>query len=221
MKSTNLVLGMAIIALVFTSCKNEKEIQAKKSVETYVVYVDSIGSIDTEEAKKNWEAINASYQLKMSEAEMAVVNLNNDKLEQEKIDATKVKYQELKTRVDAEKVAGQAVSNPKQELRNALFGIGRIGDNMDFNWVNASNIHQVYQSFVHTAEDNKDKYTREDWDEIKLMYEALDSRKNTVEKEGLSKEDNRKISGLKIKFAPMLKVNRMGAKSEEMAKAKN
>jgi hypothetical protein len=40
---------------------------------------------------------------------------------------------------------------------------------------------------------NKDKYSREDWDEIKLMYEALDSRKNTVEKEGLSSEDNRKL----------------------------
>ena len=62
--------------------------------------------------------------------------------------------------------------------------------------------------------------SREDWDEIKLMYEALDSRKNTVEKEGLTKEDNRKIAGLKFKFAPMLTVNRMGAKSEEMKEAK-
>ncbi|MNR59162.1 hypothetical protein D3C85_1803590 [compost metagenome] len=52
------------------------------------------------------------------------------------------------------------------------------------------------------------------------MYEALDSRKNTVEKEGLSAEDNRKIAGLKIKFAPMYTVNRMGAKSEETASAK-
>ena len=52
------------------------------------------------------------------------------------------------------------------------------------------------------------------------MYEALDSRKNTVEKEGLSKDDNKKIAALKFKFAPMIKVNRMGAKSEEMKDAK-
>jgi hypothetical protein len=44
---------------------------------------------------------------------------------------------------------------------------------MNFAWVNKDNIHNVYQQFVHTVEDNKDKYTREDWDEIKLMYEAL------------------------------------------------
>jgi hypothetical protein len=52
------------------------------------------------------------------------------------------------------------------------------------------------------------------------MYEALDNRKNTVEKEGLSSEDNMKIAGLKVKFAPMLKVNRIGAKGEEQAEAK-
>jgi hypothetical protein len=73
---------------------------------------------------------------------------------------------------------------------------------------------------VHAVEDNKDKYSREDWDEVKLMYEALDSRKNTVEKEGLSSEDNRKIAGLKLKFAPMYTLNRMGAKSGEMKRAK-
>jgi hypothetical protein len=86
--------------------------------------------------------------------------------------------------------------------------------------VNASNIHSVYKTLIHTVENNKDSYSREDWDEIKLMYEALDSRKNTVEKEGLTKEDNRKIAALKFKFAPMMTVNRMGAKSEEMKEAK-
>jgi hypothetical protein len=128
----------------------------------------------------------------------------------------------LKAKVEADLTADQpaAVVNPKQQLRNALFGEGKIGDDMNFNWVNASNIHRVYQQFIHTAEDHKDSYSREDWDEVKLMYEALDSRKNTVEKEGLTAEDNRKIAGLKFKFAPMLKLNRMGAKSEEMKEAK-
>jgi hypothetical protein len=105
-------------------------------------------------------------------------------------------------------------------MRNSLFGEGKIGDDMNFGWVNAANILSVYRQFIHTAEDNKDSYSREDWDEVKLMYEALDSRKNTVEKEGLSSSDNREIAGLKFKFAPMLKVNRIGAKSEEMKEAK-
>jgi hypothetical protein len=216
MKKGTLLLGVAIIALGFTSCKDEKETQAAKAVDNYVVYVDSIEKVSIEDANTNWDQIDAGYQLRMNEAEASLANLKDSIQAQERIMASKEKYETLKTKIIVE----APVPNSKQQLRNALFGEGKIGDDMNFSWVNAANIHDVYQLFVHTAEDNKDSYTREDWDEIKLMYEALDSRKNTVEKEGLSKEDNRKIAGLKFKFAPMLKVNRMGEKSEEMETAK-
>jgi hypothetical protein len=43
MKSTNLVLGMAVIVLGFTSCKDEK--QKNKTVDSYVVYVDSLENV--------------------------------------------------------------------------------------------------------------------------------------------------------------------------------
>jgi len=225
MKSRNLLLGAAVIALGFTSCKDEKATEAEKKVDTYVVYVDSIGNVAEADAKTNWEAIDASYQMRISDAEAALENLKDKEKAQERIDASKAKYEALKAKMQADMDAVQdevatTTVNSKQKLRNALFGQGKIGDDMNFSWVNKDNIHSVYQQFIHTAEDNKDSYSREDWDEIKLMYEALDSRKNTVEKEGLSSEDNRKIASLKFKFAPMLKVNRMGAKSEEMKEAK-
>jgi hypothetical protein len=222
MKTGKLFLGIALIALGFTSCKNEKDTEAKKSVETYVVYVDSLGSVSEADAKTNWQTIDAAYQLRISQAEAALANMEDSAAEQERINASKAKYEALKAKVEAQSAVQSDAQAPssKQQLRNALFGVGKVGNDMNFVWVNASNIHSVYQLFIHTAENNKDSYTREDWDEIKLMYEALDSRKNTVEKEGLSKEDNRKIAGLKFKFAPMLKVNRMGAKSEEMKEAK-
>jgi hypothetical protein len=226
MKSRNLLLGAAVIALGFTSCKDEKATEAEKKVDTYVVYVDSIGNVAEADAKTNWEAIDASYQMRINDAEAALENLKDKEKAQERIDASKAKYAALRAKMQADMEVKEEVSstpapvNSKQQLRNALFGQGKIGDDMNFSWVNKDNIHSVYQQFIHTAEDNKDSYSREDWDEIKLMYEALDSRKNTVEKEGLSSEDNRKIAGLKFKFAPMLKVNRMGAKSEEMRDAK-
>jgi len=227
MKSRNLFLALAIVAMGFTSCKNEKEDQAEKSVNSYVVYVDSIQKVDATTAKADWQAIDNAYQMRVSEAEAALENMKDRKDAEAKINASKAKYEELRARMEADMAAqstttttGTTAANPKQQLRNALFGEGKIGDDMNFDWVNKDNIHEVYQNFVHTAEDNKDKYTREDWDEVKLLYEALDSRKNTVEKEGLSAEDNRKIAGLKMKFAPMLTVNRMGAKNAEMKDAK-
>ncbi|SHG11273.1 hypothetical protein SAMN05443549_10289 [Flavobacterium fluvii] len=218
MKSTKWLFGVALIALGFTSCKDEKEAQAEKAVDSYVVYVDSVEKVAIEDAQKNWEGIDAVYQLRMSEAEANLANLKDSIKARERIIASRDRYEVIRTKMVV--VAAPVVVDSKQQLRNALFGEGKIGDDMNFDWVNAGNIHGVYQTFIHTAEDNKDSYSREDWDEIKLMYEALDSRKNTVEKEGLSKEDNREIAGLKFKFAPMLKVNRMGAKSEEMKEAK-
>jgi len=216
MKTRNLFFGIALIALGFASCKDEKEVQAEKAVDNYVVYVDSIEKVAIEDAQNNWDGIDAGYQLRMNEAEANLANLKDSVKAQERILASKDKYEVIRTKM----VVKTPVVTSKQRLRNALFGEGKIGDDMSFDWVDAGNIHSVYQTFIHTAEDNKDSYTREDLDEIKLMYEALDSRKNTVEKEGLSKDDNKKIAALKFKFGPMMTVNRMGAKSEEMKEAK-
>ena len=225
MKNTHLVLGLAVIALGFTSCKDEKAVEAEKKVDTYVMYVDSLGNVTAEDARENWEGIEATYQIRSGDAEAALVNMKDNAAAQERLDAANAKYEALKAKIQAEKAATEQPAadvtvSSKQQLRNALFGQGKVGDDMSFAWVNKDNIHSVYQQFIHTAEDNKDSYSREDWDEIKLMYEALDSRKNTVENEGLSSEDNKKIAALKFKFAPMLKVNRMGAKSGEMKRAK-
>jgi hypothetical protein len=223
METRKLLFGMAVVALGFISCKDEKKIQAEKSVETYVVYVDSLGKLDSVATRENWESIQANYELRNAEAEAALANLKEDIKAQERINESRAKYEELKAKMDAQTAAenqAKIAASPKQQLRNALFGEGKVGDDMNFNWVNAKNILSVYQLFVDTAHKNKDSYTREDWDEVKLMYEALDSRKNTVENEGLTSSDNGKIASLKLKFAPMYTLNRMGAKSAEMSKAK-
>ncbi|MCD0467515.1 DUF6565 domain-containing protein [Flavobacterium sp. ENC] len=218
MRNIQIVSGIALIALSFTSCKDEKQENAKKTIDAYVTYVDSVKNVAADDLKADWKDVDAEYNRRAENAQLALADIKDNTAETEKINTTKVKYEEFKNEMT--KVLAPPAPSPKQQLRNALFGEGKIGDDMSFAWVNAQNIHSVYQQFVHTVENNKDSYSREDWDEIKLMYEALDSRKNTVEKEGLTSEDNRKIAGLKVKFAPMYTLNRMGAKSEETAAAK-
>ena len=223
MKSTKMVLGLAVIALGFTSCKDEKAVESEKMVDSYVMYVDSLGNVTAEDARENWEGIEATYQLKSGDAQAALANIKDNTAAQERLEAATAKYEAMKAKYEVEMQENAKVAvaaNPKQQLRNALFGEGKIGEHMNFNWVNKDNILGIFQNFVNTVDTNKDSYSREDWDEVKLMYEALDSRKNTVEKEGLSGDDNRKIAALKLKFAPMYTVNRMGAKSGEMKRAK-
>ena len=227
MKIKNLLFGVAVLALGFTSCKDEKETKAQKNVDTYVVFVDSLGNLEGATAKQNWQTIDEAYQMRITEAETALADLKDNAAAQSKIDASKAKYEALKAKYEAElqnemadKQKTESTSNPNQMLRDRLFGAGKVGEDMSFAWVNKDNILQVYDNFFQSYKDNKANFSREDYDEIKLMYEALDSRKNTVEKEGLSSEDNGKIASIKFKFSPMFKVNRVGAKSRENTEAK-
>lgn len=227
MKKVQIVLGAAVIAFGFTSCKSETEKTAEKNVDRYVTYVDSINNLDAAERSANWAAIEEGYQMRLAEAEAAIAELKDDADRQKKIEETRSKYDGVKTAAEADakaKADAEAAAAPAtggNTLADSYFGAGNVvGNDMKFMWVNKDNILSVYQKFVDTFKANKDSYSRQDFDKIKAWYEALDTRKNTVEKEGLSPEDNRKIAALKVEFAPAFKWERMTAKSNENAAAK-
>lgn len=223
MKKNVFKIGLFSILLIGTfSCKNiEKELANKRIVELES-FVDSLKSVSDAEREANWEKISADFDRKEINANAALLDLDEETrlTSQAKIDASAAKYDDYKTTVVAKQAVVAAKPNPSQLLRDRLFGAGKIGADMSFAWVNKDNILSVYDTFYNAYKDNKSDFTREDYDEIKLMYEALDSRKNTVENEGLSSSDNNKIASIKFKLAPMFKVNRMGAKSRENAEAK-
>jgi thermostable 8-oxoguanine DNA glycosylase len=221
MKNNLFTIGiLSAAAVLFTSCKDEKQAQAERSVNNYVTYVDSVGNVSADDAKANWDAIDAGYQTRVSAAE---TDANDNEALREKLASSKQRYEELKAKYAAEIEAAKEpkVVTPNQAVRDRFFGEGKVGEDMDFSWVNKDNILQVYQNFLDSYEKNKSDFSREDYDEVKLLYEALDARKNTVEKEGLSSEDNNKIASIKFRFAPMFKVNRIGAKARENTEAKD
>jgi hypothetical protein len=219
MKNLKSIVAIAFIAVAFGSCADEKKTEAEKAVNNYVAYIDSVGNVASEDLAEKWDDVESDYIAKKIEAESALENLEDRMELDQKLEAGSKKYDEFKANLLAEKQKMEA-ANYKAKVRSALFVGQQIGDDMNFAWVNKDNILQTYETFVNTTSDNKDNYTREEWDEIKLLYEALDTRKNTVEKEGLSTSDNLKIAGLKTRFATFFKVNRISAKSEENAEAK-
>ena len=218
MKKVQLLVGVAVLAVSFTSCKSEEEKMAEQSFDRYEKYVDSVNNVNEAEALTNWQAIEAGYNDRMSDADMAIANMNDQTAAQDRLEKTKTKYTEYKSKVEAS--APKPVDR-KTEIRSAFFGGSMAaGADMDMSWVNKDNILKVYNDFNNEFEKNKDNYSREDFDEIKALYEALDTRKNTVENEGLSAADNRKIAELKFKFGPKFKWERMGAKANENSEAK-
>lgn len=216
MKNLKFLLITLLSGVALISCKNEKQTNAEKEVAAYEKYVDSINDIAVTDLQTNWDSIENDHERRKIAAETALQDLEDRQELEGKMIVSSDKYELYK----ASYLSQQPKATPKSSIRTTLFGSEDMGNDMAFSWVNKDNILSVYDNFVSTVEKNKDSYSREDWDEIKLYYEALDTRKNTVENEGLSSSDNNKIARLKIKFSPMYTLNRMGSKAEENAEAK-
>ena len=228
MKKSVLQLGvLSIILLGIVSCADKEKEEADKIIGELEIYIDSVSSLSAVDRQTNWDKIAADYQTKNTSANEVLLNVEeNDKaIYQAKVDASNSKYDQIKVTIitsndlESNNEDSKNISS-SQLLRDRLFGAGKIGSDMSFDWVNKDNILSVYENFFESYKQNKSDFTREDYDEVKLLFEALDSRKNTVEKEGLSTNDNNQIASIKLKFSPMFKVNRVGAKSRENQEAK-
>ena len=216
MKNFKILLITLATGVALLSCKNEKQTNAEKEVVAYETYVDSLNNIMITDLKTDWDSIENNHEKRKLAAENAIQEIEDRKELENKILVSNEKYELYKTSY----LIQQPKAVIKSTIRTALFGSSDIGDDMMFTWVNKDNILKVYDNFTSTVEKNKATYSREDWDEIKLLYEALDTRKNTVENEGLTGTDNMKIASIKFKFAPLLKINRITSIAGENEEAK-
>ncbi len=224
MKKFSLLLTAGLVVAGFSACNSSEKDLAKKDAADLIWYVDSVDQLKPVYTISYWSRLDSGYQARALKSEQTVSSLET--ADKEKLAESKAAYASLKANYEAkfkeqEAEALRIASTPdyRQILRNRLFGEGRIGADMKFGFVTADNILSVYQNFVDVVAKNKNNYSREDWDEIKVLYEALDSRKNSVEKD-LSSRDNLKIAGLKIKFVTIKATKRGGTKVAENEAAK-
>lgn len=221
MKEIKLVVTTFLVIAGFIACKNSPTI-AQQDAMNLNSYVDSLETLTPVYTAAYWSELDNGYQVRLTKANNTMVTL--EAADKAKLDESKVQYAALKTSYEikikeADANAIVTVPDYRQALRNNLFGEGMIGSDMSFSFATANNLLSIYRKFVNTVAENKNNYSREDWDEIKVLYEALDTRKNTVEKE-LPDGDNTKIAGLKIKFSAIKATHRGGTKGEENKAAK-
>jgi hypothetical protein len=225
MKKNLLMITAAMLTITFAAC-NTADKAAQQDSAALTSYVDSVDKLEPVYTVTNWTTIDNGYQERALQAEKSLAALTEE--EKAKADASKVKYAALKAKYEFKlkenEVAVQASATPAEPnfrtaLRSRLFGAGKVGDDMKFAYVTGENIRSVYQNFVDVVADNKKDFSREDWDEINVLYEALDTRKNVVEKD-LATNDNIKIAGLKVRYASIASTHRGGTKVKENTDAK-
>ena len=225
MKKNYLAISAFIVLSGLMACNNATNDVAKQDAVSLSQYVDSVAALPPVYTQEYWTVIDNAYQVRAMKAEQTIATL--EAADKARAEAAKEKYEALKADYTAKiKVLNDAALNPvvstdyRTTLRSNLFGEGKIGKDMKFEFVTAANIHDVYKNFVDKVADNKNKYTREDWDEIKVLYEALDTRKNVVEKD-LATRDNLKIATLKVRLTSIIATHRGGTKVKENSDSKN
>lgn len=218
MKKINLIIAAALIATGFASCSSQAT-EAEHDAANVTMYVDSVEKLTPVYTAAYWTTLDEGYQIRVANSDKTIATL--EITDKEKLEASKVQFEALKSAYEVKIAENNAAiaADYRQILRTKLFGEGVVGNDMSFSFATANNLLSIYENFVNTVADNKNNYSREDWDEIKVLYEALDTRKNVVEKE-LPKGDNFKIAKLKIRFSSIKATHRGGTKAEENKSAK-
>ncbi|HEX3166302.1 MAG TPA: DUF6565 domain-containing protein [Chitinophagaceae bacterium] len=221
MKRIKLVMTAALVITGSIACKNSPTI-AQQDAMNLNSYVDSVENLTPVYTAVYWSELDNGYQLRLTKTNVTKATL--EAADKTKVEESEAQYAVLKNtyEIKIKEAETSAVITPpdyRQALRNNLFGEGMIGSDMSFSFATANNLLSIYRKFVNTVDENKNNYSREDWDEIKVLYEALDTRKNTVEKQ-LPDGDNTKIAGLKIKFSAIKATHRGGTKGKENKAAK-
>jgi hypothetical protein len=187
--------------IIFSSCENEADKQAKASVKEFTSYVDSVSKITPDYSSDGgaWQSIENGYKVK--EAKATAVEASLKEGDKKDIQDARNKYTEYKNRIETEKAKydEKIAQDKKQKMRDSLFGEGKATD-LAFSWVDASNIVDVYKDFVSKVNDNKDSYSKQDWEEIKMMKESLDARRESIENT-LSNKQKLKIKELQGKYS--------------------
>jgi hypothetical protein len=210
MKKIHLMIAAAIVSIGFTACKDKtSETTTTSRVEVLNAYVDSVENLTPVYTTEYWTTIDNGYRERML-AEKDFADLSAE--ERTRAEAAKARYEALRSTYEVKIREGAGtMTTPayKVTVRNMLFGEGKVSDDLSFSYVNGQNIRSVYEGFVDNVTHNKDRFTKEDWDEVAALYGALDARKEAIEKD-IDTKDNLVIAKLKVKYTAVYATNKYG-----------
>ena len=155
MKKRILQYGVVCTILItIVSFKSKEKEDADEKTASVESNIDSLENFITSDAEANGDRISTDFDRKKQESNDAISNLGHHvkASNQARLNSINNKYIVVKTSVEATKFS--AKPNTNQELRNKFFGVYKIGDDINFSWVNRDTILHTYQDdFL----DNKSK----------------------------------------------------------------
>ncbi len=210
-KPTNslFILLMLTTSLAFTSCSDSGKENTRKSLNEFKDYVAVHKNAQEKNLDKKWEDLEKDYNEKK-----AKLDNDFDKMDQD----MKNGYKEAIANWDDFKADYQRELKEKEDMAKAeLLKVTLLPKdiNTDFTNIIGKNIADVFVHFVNTVDAHKEMYSKEEWININNYWESLKNLANRLDDEHkISKENNRKIAGQKIKYGAIKVLNKPFSESE-------
>lgn len=201
----------AMLATFFTLsyCSDHGKEKTKKSINDFKVYVKEHKDATANYMDQKWEDMEKEYDMRKAELDKHV-----DKMDQE----MKSSYDETVADWQAFKADYQMKRKEKEErakVETLKASVVPADIHTDLSNVDGKNIVSVFEHFVNTVDNQKEIYSKEEWVHINDYWKSLkDVADRLDEAKQISKDDNKKLTGLKIKYMAIKTMNKPFAGSE-------
>lgn len=203
------IFSLLATFLTLTYCSDQGRENTRKSVNDFKAYVTEHKDAAANYMDQKWEDMEKEYNDKKAEADK-----NLDKMDQEMKDsyyATVANWEVFKTKYQSNQKEKEDMA--KAEALKATVIPKDV--NTDLSNVSGKNIANVFEHFVTRVDNNKEAYSAEEWTHLNNYWKSLNDLSARLDDEGkISKEDNRKLDGQRIKYMAIKTLNKPFAESE-------
>ena len=172
-------ISMVLMGLVFSfSGCSESTAQKDKDVESLKEFVTDLKDKTENKLESGWESVDDEFEEKVEKIDGKKDDLSDDV--KAEVKQLKADFAEMKESYQA-KFKEQKMAMEVKLVKN-LYDVMLTDDsNFDLMLVTEDNITPIYKSFVDELDNNKDDYTKEEWDEVNVLWDALNERKDKLE----------------------------------------
>ncbi len=198
-----------LTTFLITSCSDSEKENTRKSLNEFKAYVKEHKDATANYMDQKWEDIEKEYDEKRVELDKKA-----DKMDQEMKDS----YQATVNDWEAFKADYLNKQQEKEDMAKAeklKATIVPSDIHTDLSNVNEKNIVSVFEHFVNTVDNQKEMYSKEEWININNYWKSLnDISARLDDEQKITKADNRKLDGQRIKYGAIKALNKPFAESE-------
>ncbi|RDV16468.1 hypothetical protein DXT99_04510 [Pontibacter diazotrophicus] len=181
------ILMLFISVVAISSCTITREQEIEDELGEFRTWLSQETSQLASRTEEDWERTKQDFRMRTQEL---------DQKEDEFTEELRAEYQQLKQEFSE---AEESYVGVRSEARKAEWERNLLGSWADMSTIDATNIRDVYITFMENVREQRENWTDADWEMAKLVMEELNERKSEIDA-NIDTETEVKIKALQMEF---------------------